>query len=123
MSPTQTPERTTPTTLVIGGTGQSGRRVAERLAALGAEVRIGSRGGGTRFDWADETTWRPALRGADAAYITYHPDIGSPAAAGAVGAFARLAVESGTRASVSPLAGFVTSSASAPVAAVHLPAT
>jgi uncharacterized protein YbjT (DUF2867 family) len=97
MSPTQTPGRTTPTTLVIGGTGQSGRRVAERLAALGAEVRIGSRGGGTRFDWADETTWRPALRGADAAYITYHPDIGSPAAAGAVGAFARLAVEARTR--------------------------
>jgi len=93
MSPTQTPERT----LVIGGTGTTGRRVAERLAALVAEVRIGSRGGGTRFDWADETTWRPALRGADAAYVTYHPDIGSPAAAGAVGAFARLAVEGGTR--------------------------
>jgi uncharacterized protein YbjT (DUF2867 family) len=97
MSPRQTPQRTIPTTLVIGGTGTSGRRVAERLAALGAEVRIGSRGGGTRFDWADETTWRPALRGADAAYITYHPDIGSPAAAGAVGAFARLAVDGGTR--------------------------
>jgi uncharacterized protein YbjT (DUF2867 family) len=97
MSPTQTPQRTLPATLVIGGTGTSGRRVAERLTELGAEVRIGSRGGGQRFDWADETTWRPALRGADAAYITYHPDIGSPAASGAVGAFARLAVDGGTR--------------------------
>ena len=97
MSPTQNPKRTTATTLVIGGTGTSGRRVAERLARLGVEVRIGSRRGEPRFDWADETTWGPALRGADTAYVTYHPDIGSPAAAGAIGGLARLAVEGGTR--------------------------
>jgi uncharacterized protein YbjT (DUF2867 family) len=30
-------------TLVLGGTGKTGRRVAERLRALGRPVRIGSR--------------------------------------------------------------------------------
>jgi nucleoside-diphosphate-sugar epimerase len=32
-------------TLVTGGTGKTGRRVAERLAARGLPVRIGSRAG------------------------------------------------------------------------------
>jgi uncharacterized protein YbjT (DUF2867 family) len=33
------------TTLVLGGTGKTGRRVAERLTARGLPVRIGSRSG------------------------------------------------------------------------------
>lgn len=33
----------TPTTLVLGGTGKTGRRVAERLRDLGLPVRLGSR--------------------------------------------------------------------------------
>ena len=40
-------------TLVIGGTGKTGRRVAERLWALGRSVRIGSRHVQPRFDWED----------------------------------------------------------------------
>lgn len=31
--------------LVVGGTGKSGRRVAERLKSLGLPIRIGSRTG------------------------------------------------------------------------------
>ena len=50
-------------TLVIGGTGKTGRRVAARLQALGRPVRIGSRSGDAAFDWERPATWAPALRG------------------------------------------------------------
>ncbi|MFI5891706.1 NmrA family NAD(P)-binding protein [Actinoplanes sp. NPDC051513] len=85
----------TNTTLLIGGTGKTGRRVAERLAAQGADVRIGSRRSATRFDWDDDATWGPALRGVRAAYLTFYPDLGLPGAAGKVGALAGLAAASG----------------------------
>ncbi len=51
-------------TLVLGGTGKTGRRVAERLAARGLPVRLGSRSGQPPFDWEDRATWAPALVGA-----------------------------------------------------------
>jgi uncharacterized protein YbjT (DUF2867 family) len=46
-------------TLVIGATGKTGRRVAERLKARDLPVRIGSRSGHPPFDWADPATWPP----------------------------------------------------------------
>jgi uncharacterized protein YbjT (DUF2867 family) len=49
--------------LVLGGTGKTGRRVAERLATRGVATRIGSRSGEPPFDWQDRDTWAPALRG------------------------------------------------------------
>ena len=49
------------TVLVLGGTGKSGRRIAERLVARGVRVRIGSRTAALRFDWNDPATWAPAL--------------------------------------------------------------
>ncbi len=53
---------TTKPTLVLGGTGKTGRRVVERLTALGAPVRIGSRSTQTTpFDWEDPSTWAPVL--------------------------------------------------------------
>ncbi|MBM2614546.1 NmrA family NAD(P)-binding protein [Actinoplanes sp. LDG1-06] len=82
-------------TLLIGGTGKTGRRVAERLAARGEHVRIGSRKSEIRFDWDDETSWRPAIEGEKAAYITFYPDLGLPGAAAKVGAFADLAAACG----------------------------
>jgi uncharacterized protein YbjT (DUF2867 family) len=53
----------TKTTLVLGGTGKTGRRVVERLEARGLLVRVGSRSGEPPFDWEDEATWAPAPRG------------------------------------------------------------
>ena len=50
------------TTLVLGGTGKTGSRVAARLRDLGTNVRIGSRTSEVPFDWDDHTTWAPALR-------------------------------------------------------------
>jgi uncharacterized protein YbjT (DUF2867 family) len=86
---------TSPPTLVIGGTGKTGRRVAARLWARDLPVRIGSRAGDPPFDWTDRTTWPAAVAGARAAYVTYVPDLAFPGAAEDVAAFAELAVRSG----------------------------
>ena len=85
----------TNTTLLIGGNGKTGRRVAGRLEAQGVDVRIGSRGSAARFDWEDPSTWEPALAGVRAAYVTFYPDLGLPGAADKVGALADLAVANG----------------------------
>ena len=84
-------------TLVLGATGKTGRRLIERLGERGLAVRAGSRSATPPFDWDDRSTWAPALDGASAAYISYFPDLAVPGAAGTVGDFARLAVESGVR--------------------------
>ena len=85
------------TTLVLGGNGKTGSRVAARLHELGRPVRIGSRKGDPRFDWADDATWVGALRGVESVYVSYYPDVSFPGAAERVGAFAKAAVASGTR--------------------------
>ncbi len=85
------------TTLVLGGSGKTGRRVAERLMARGRPIRIGSRSGSPPFDWEDRATWTPALLGIGSVYVTYYPDLAVPGAAEKVGAFARLAVPQGAR--------------------------
>ncbi|MFC4061281.1 NAD(P)H-binding protein [Planomonospora corallina] len=85
------------TTLVVGGTGKTGRRVAAGLRERGLPVRIGSRKEDPPFDWADQETWEPALRDAEAVYITYHPDLAVPGAAEAVGGLAALAASAGVR--------------------------
>lgn len=66
--------------LVIGGTGKTGRRVADRLKAQGHEVRVGSRSQSPSFDWDNPETFAAALGGMDMAYITYHPDLAVPGA-------------------------------------------
>ena len=85
------------TTLVLGATGKTGRRVAKRLTARGVPVRIGSRSSEPGFDWDKPETWGPALRGVQSAYVTYYPDLAVPRADQAVGEFAELAVSSGVR--------------------------
>lgn len=81
--------------LIVGGTGKTGRRVAERLRASGTETRLASRRGKTVFDWEDPRTWPTALEGAAAAYITFAPDLAVLGAAERVGSFAKLAVAMG----------------------------
>jgi uncharacterized protein YbjT (DUF2867 family) len=57
-------------TLVLGATGKTGSRVAERLSAHGASVRTAARSGAdARFDWDDRATWEQALRGATRLYL------------------------------------------------------
>jgi uncharacterized protein YbjT (DUF2867 family) len=85
------------TTLVLGGTGKTGRRVVERLTARGVATRVGSRSGDPPFDWEDQSTWAPALEGVGSVYVSYYPDIAMPGAVEAVTAFADLALERGAR--------------------------
>ena len=57
-------------TLVLGGTGKTGARVAARLSRLGLPVRTAARhGGDVRFDWDDPATHHNAVEGADRVYL------------------------------------------------------
>jgi uncharacterized protein YbjT (DUF2867 family) len=89
-------DRTKPT-LIIGGTGKTGSRVAKLLEERGLPVRIGSRSADPPFDWEDRDTWAPALGGAGAAYVSYYPDIAMPGAVEAVTDLAATALEQGVR--------------------------
>lgn len=56
--------------LVLGGTGKTGSRVAERLSARGVSVRTAARSGAdARFDWDNQATWEQTLRGATGLYL------------------------------------------------------
>jgi uncharacterized protein YbjT (DUF2867 family) len=84
-------------TLVLGGTGKTGRRVVQRLEARGIPVRLGTPSATPPFDWTNEATWPAALDGVGSVYVTYYPDLAVPGAAQAVGTFADLAVATGVR--------------------------
>jgi ergot alkaloid biosynthesis protein len=59
--------------LVTGGTGKTGRRVAEQLAGRGADARVATRfprsAGEVRFDWGDPGSHDGALEGVSAIYM------------------------------------------------------
>ena len=84
-------------TLITAGTGKTGRRVVERLKALGVPTRIGSRSADLPFDWNDRSTWAPVLDGVTSIYIVYYPDLAVSGASEAIQAFVDLAVESGAQ--------------------------
>ena len=84
-------------TLVLGGTGKTGRRIVDRLTARGLPVRAGSRSASIPFDWEDESTWVPALQGAGSVYVSYYPDLAVPGASEAVRSLADHALEQGVR--------------------------
>ncbi|MEM8987062.1 MAG: NAD(P)H-binding protein [Pseudomonadota bacterium] len=94
MTPSCTPQDLT---LVLGGSGKTGRRVAERLTEKGHDVRIGSRSAVPSFDWDNEKSWDACLEGVTAAYITYAPDLAMPGAADAIQAFVTLAKRRGVK--------------------------
>lgn len=66
--------------LVIGATGKTGSRVANRLDQMGLDVRRGSRGAAIPFDWDRPESFAPVLNGISRAYVTYFPDIAVPGA-------------------------------------------
>ncbi|MGG7102156.1 NAD(P)H-binding protein [Rhodococcus sp. 24CO] len=83
--------------VVIGGTGKTGARVAQRLTAAGIPTRIASRTSGTVFDWNDQTTWQPAVTGVEVAYVTYAPDLAVPESSTHIEEFVDLAHLEGIR--------------------------
>jgi len=78
--------------LVTGGTGTTGRRVADRLLAAGRRVRVASRHPhpghphlvagheAARFDWTDPATHAPALDGVRRIYLVPPVGASDPAA-------------------------------------------
>lgn len=86
-----------PLTLVLGGTGKTGRRVVDRLKAEGHAVRVGSRSAVPSFDWDHEAGWDACLSGVFAVYITYSPDLAMPGATDAIQAFVNKARKAGVK--------------------------
>ena len=80
-------------TLVVGGTGKTGRRITQRLRSRGVATRVASRGAAPSFDWNDPAGWDRVLHGVTSAYISYAPDVAIPGATDAVRAFVARAVE------------------------------
>lgn len=74
----------TETTLVLGGSGKTGRRVVRQLEERGLPVRIGSRSANPAFDWHDPSGWSEVLEGVSSIYIAYHPDLAAPGATDAI---------------------------------------
>ncbi len=87
----------TPVTLVLGASGKTGRRVAERLQAAGLNVRRGSRAASPAFDWEDPVTWPDVLAGVTNVYVSYFPDLAVPGATEAIAAFVEQAERAGVR--------------------------
>lgn len=85
------------TIAVIGATGKTGRRVADRLDARGATVRRLSRGSSPAFDWERPDDWAQALAGVDRLYAAYVPDLAAPGADAAIARLAVAAREAGVR--------------------------
>lgn len=61
--------------LVIGSSGKTGSRIAQRLTSAGHAVRLGSRTADRPFNWNDSSGWAAVLEGVNAVYIAYYPDL------------------------------------------------
>lgn len=79
------------TIAIIGATGKTGSRVLTKLQQQGHQVRGLSRDSEQPFDWNNQAGWAEALRGADAAYVTYYPDLAVPQAESDIRDFVQLA--------------------------------
>ncbi len=83
--------------LIVGATGKTGARIAAKLDKIGVDVRRGSRGSDTPFDWENPATWAPALSGVTKAYVTYFPDLAFPGAVEKLEAFTKVAAACGLK--------------------------
>jgi len=81
--------------LIIGKNGKTGARVNQRLQALGYQTRAVSRSTNPAFNWENSDTWRSAIEGTCAAYVTYQPDLAVPHAEAAIKKFVQLAKDAG----------------------------
>tara|TARA_R110002167_G_scaffold130383_1_gene313821 strand:- start:2475 stop:3305 length:831 start_codon:yes stop_codon:yes gene_type:complete len=85
------------TTLVIGGTGKTGRRVLQGLQENNVSVRLGSRSADPSFDWENPSTWSAALEGVSSVYLTFYPDLAVPHAPSAIKQFCYVARHHGVQ--------------------------
>jgi uncharacterized protein YbjT (DUF2867 family) len=97
MKDTNSTKHSSGLTLVLGGTGKTGRRVVERLVSHGVPTRVASRAADPSFDWGDQGTWDAALEGVTAVYVSYAPDLAIPGATDSIRSFVEKAVVRGVR--------------------------
>jgi uncharacterized protein YbjT (DUF2867 family) len=84
--------------LILGGTGTTGRRIVARLRAAEYPVRVAARtGGDLRVDLDDRSTWAAAVAGAGAAYVLEPSMPVDPAGRARIPAFVAEAVAAGVR--------------------------
>jgi uncharacterized protein YbjT (DUF2867 family) len=83
--------------LVMGSTGKTGRRITQKLRALGHAVREGARQSPIPFDWDQPATWAAALQGIHSAYICYAPELAFPGAAEKIEALVHAATRAGVQ--------------------------
>lgn len=83
--------------LVIGATGKTGKRVADKLETAGLSVRRGSRQAEIPFNWYDDAGWHAALAGVTAVYVSFFPDLAVPEAPATIRKFCTVARESGVQ--------------------------
>lgn len=95
--PADLPTHSTELTLVLGGTGKTGRRIVQRLASRGIPTRVASRSTTPAFDWAAPEHWDAVLTGVRAIYIAYAPDLAVPGATDSIQLFIDKAVANGVR--------------------------
>lgn len=84
-------------TLVIGGTGKTGRKVVAKLTDMGEDVRVGSRAATPAFDWQKPENWSEALHEITQVYITFQPDLAVPGALDAIEALVQEAKKAGVQ--------------------------
>jgi uncharacterized protein YbjT (DUF2867 family) len=84
-------------TLVLGSTGKTGSRVANRLQAMGWPVRLGSRSADIPFDWNEPQTWDAVLEGIHSVYVSFVPDLALPGSAEIITKFSKKAVDKGVK--------------------------
>lgn len=94
-NPTETSQNAEGTTLVLGGSGKTGRRIVQRLQSRGVPTRVGSRSSSPSFDWNAPENWDAVLDGVTAAYISYSPDLAIPGATESIQQLVDKAVEHG----------------------------
>ncbi|MGH1364185.1 MAG: NAD(P)H-binding protein [Calditrichia bacterium] len=84
-------------TLILGGTGKTGRRIAVGLRAKNFPIRIGSRSASPAFDWNNEAGWNDCLQDVESVYINYAPDLAIPGATDSIQAFVNKAKTAGVK--------------------------
>jgi uncharacterized protein YbjT (DUF2867 family) len=85
------------TILILGGTGKTGRRIAQKLNQMGKTIRIGSRSAQPSFDWSNPNGWAAVLEGIEKVYITFQPDLAVPGALQAIERFTAEALKAGVQ--------------------------
>lgn len=83
--------------LVLGATGKTGKRVAQKLQKSGLPIREGSRNGDPSFDWEKPENWSNILSNVQMTYITFQPDLAVPGAVNKIQTFVEVARQSGVQ--------------------------